>query len=78
MEAVTDGVAVMVKEKYGVRLAPEWLEHLIRAKSSARITARARILLKTDAGWKAVAEALDVSVGTVFRSGARRLPNPAG
>ena len=29
----------------------------------------ARILLKTDAGWKApkVAEALDVSVGTVFR-----------
>ena len=68
-----DGVAVMVKEKYGVRLAPEereWLEHLIRAgKSSARITARARILLKTDAGWKApkVAEALDVSVGTVFR-----------
>ena len=68
-----DGVAVMVREKYGVRLAPEereWLEHLIRAgKSSARITARARILLKTDAGWKApkVAEALDVSVGTVFR-----------
>ncbi len=51
---MTDGVAVMVKEKYGVRLAPEereWLEHLIRAgKSSARITARTRILLKTNEG----------------------------
>ena len=68
-----DGVAVMVKEKYGVRLAPEereWLEHLIRAgKSPARITARARILLKTSEGWSApkVAGALDVSEGTVFR-----------
>ena len=68
-----DGVAVMVKEKYGVRLAPEereWLEHLIRAgKSPARITARARILLETSEGWSApkVAGALDVSEGTVFR-----------
>ncbi len=68
-----DGVAVMVKEKYGVRLAPEereWLEHLIRAgKGPARITARARILLKTSEGWSApkVAGALDVSEGTVFR-----------
>ena len=68
-----DGVAVMVKEKYGVRLAPEereWLEHLIRdRKSPARITARARILLKTSEGWSApkVAGALDVSEGMVFR-----------
>ena len=63
----------MVKEKYGVRLAPEereWLEHLIRAgKTPARITARARILLKTSEGWSApkVAGALYVSEGTVFR-----------
>ena len=63
----------MVREKYGVRLTPEErerLEHLIRAgKSSARVTTRARILLKTDEGWPAprVAEALDVAEGTVFR-----------
>ena len=42
----------MVREKYGVRLEPEQrdrLEHLVRAgKSSARVTTRARILLKTD------------------------------
>ena len=63
----------MVREKYGVRLTPEErnrLEHLVRAgKSSARITARARILLKTDQGWTAprVAQALDVSEGTVLR-----------
>ena len=63
----------MVREKYGVRLAPEErerLEHLVRAgKSPARITARARILLKTSVGWSApkVAGALDVSEGTVFR-----------
>ena len=68
-----DGMAMMVEEKYGVRLAPEereWLEHLIRAgKNPARITARARILLKTSEGWSApkVAGALDVSEGTVFR-----------
>ena len=38
-------------------------------KSSARVVARARILLKTDEGWSApqVAQALDVSEGTVFR-----------
>ena len=71
------GVTVMVKEKYGVRLAPEerdWLEHLIRAgKSPARITARARILLKTSEGWSAPkvagaldVGALDVSEGTVY------------
>ncbi len=63
----------MVREKYGVRLTPEQrnqLEHLVRAgKSTARVTIRARILLKTDAGWSAprVAQALDVVEGTVFR-----------
>ena len=63
----------MVREKYGVRLAPEQrdrLEHVVRAgKSSARVTTRARILLKTDDGWFApqVAEALDVALGTVYR-----------
>ena len=46
------------------------LEHLVRAgKSPARVTTRARILLKTDAGWPAprVAQALDVPEGTVYR-----------
>ena len=63
----------MVWEKYGVRLEPEQrdrLEHVVRAgKSSARVTTRARILLKTDDGWFApqVAEALDVALGTVYR-----------
>ena len=60
-------------EKYPVRLAQgerEQLQQVIRGgKSPARKTARARILLKTDEGWSApkVAEALDISVGTVFR-----------
>ena len=64
----------MVREKYGVRLAPEqrdWLQHLVRAgKGSARVIIRARILLKTDEGWSAprVAQALDVAEGTVFRT----------
>ena len=68
-----DGVMVMVRKKYGVKLAPEErerLEGLVRSgKSPARVMARARILLKTGEGWKApkVAEALDVSEGTVFR-----------
>jgi transposase len=63
----------MVWEKYGVRLEPEQrdrLEHVVRAgKSSARVTTRARILLKTDDGWSApqVAQALDVVEGTVYR-----------
>ncbi len=63
----------MGRELYGVRLAPrerEQLQQLIRSgKSPARETARARILLKVDEGWSAprVAEALDLSVGTVFR-----------
>ena len=63
----------MVREKYGVRLTPEQrnrLQHLVRAgKESARVTIRARILLKTDEGWSAprVAQALDMAEGTVFR-----------
>ena len=63
----------MVREKFGVRLNPEernQLEHLIRVgKRPARVTARARILLKSDDGWPApqVAEALDVAMGTVYR-----------
>ena len=67
------GVAVMVRDKYAVRLAPEQreeLQHLIRVgKCSARVTARARILLKSGDGWAApqVAEALDVALGTVYR-----------
>ena len=62
-----------MREKFAVRLTPEerdQLEHMVRAgKSSARVTTRARILLKTDEGWTApkVAQALDVSEGTVFR-----------
>ena len=38
-------------------------------KRPARVTARARILLKSDDGWPApqVAEALDVALGTVYR-----------
>ena len=61
-------------EKYPVRLAQgerERLQQLIRGgKSPARRTARARILLKADAGWSApkMADALDISVGTVFRT----------
>ena len=63
----------MVREKFAVRLTTEQrgqLEHMVRAgKSSARVTTRARVLLKADEGWTApkVAEALDVSEGTVFR-----------
>ena len=63
----------MVREKFSVRLTPEersQLEHMVRAgKGSARVITRARILLKTDEGWAAprVAQALDVSQGTVFR-----------
>ena len=67
------GVAVMVRDKYAVRLAPEQREELQRlirvGKSSARVTARARILLKSDDGWTApqVAEALDAALSTVYR-----------
>ena len=67
------GVAAMVRDKYAVRLAPEQreeLQQLIRVgKSSARVSARARILMKSGDGWPApqVAEALDVALGTVYR-----------
>ena len=67
------GVAVMVRGKYAVRLTPEErgnLQRLVRGgKSPARMTTRARILLKTGDGWPApqVAEALDVAKGTVYR-----------
>jgi len=47
----------VVREKFAVRLTPEQrdqLEHMVRAgKSSARVTTRARILLKIDEGWSA-------------------------
>ena len=64
----------MVREKFAVRLTPEERKPTggiwVRAgKSPARVTTRARILPKTDEGWPApgVAQALDVSEGTVFR-----------
>ena len=63
----------MVRDKYAVRLAQEQQEELQRlirvGKSPARVTARARILLKSGDGWPApqVAEALDVALGTVYR-----------
>ena len=61
----------MVRDKYAVRLATEQREELqhLGGKSSARVTARARILLKSDDGWASpqVAEALDVALGTVYR-----------
>ena len=64
---------MMVRDKYAVGLAPEQregLQRLVRVgKNSARVTARARILLKSDDGWAApqVAEALDVALSTVYR-----------
>ena len=67
------GVTVMVRDKYAVRLTPEQREDLGRlirvGKSTARVTARARILLKSDDGWTApqVAEGLDVARSTVYR-----------
>ena len=73
----------MVREKFAVWLTPEerdQLEHMVRAgRSSARVTARARILLKTAEGWSApkVAQALVVSEGTVFRQGYGPGPHPA-
>ena len=63
----------MIRDKYAVRLAQEQrgeLQNLIRVgNNSARATARARILLKSDDSWAApkVAEALDVALGTVYR-----------
>ena len=64
----------MVQEKYAVRLSSEDRDHLERwirsGQRSARVINRARILLKTDEGWRAaqVAAALDMSQRTVFRT----------
>ena len=64
----------MAQEKFTVQLSAEdrsQLEGLIRrGQRSARVINRARILLKTDAGWSAsqVAAALDTSPRTVFRT----------
>ena len=63
----------MRRQKYPVGLdheERERLQQLIRGgKSRARVMTRARILMRSEEGWTApkVAEALDVSVGTVFR-----------
>ena len=64
----------MAQEKVALRLSAEdrsQLERLVRSgQRSARVINRARILLKTDAGWSAsqVAAALDTSPRTVFRT----------
>ena len=63
----------MSREKYVVQLTDddrECLQKLVRrGLTPAREVARARILLKADAGWPVVriADALDVSAGTVCR-----------
>ena len=63
----------MSREKYVVQLtdgARESLQKFVRGgTSSVREVARARILLKADDGWTVhrIAEALDVSPGTVYR-----------
>ena len=68
------GASAIAQEKFAVRLSEEdrsQLEGLIRrGQRSARVINRARILLKTDAGWSAsqVAAALDTSQRTVFRT----------
>ena len=73
MRSVDGGGGVMVRDKYAVRLAQEQREELQRlvrvGKNSARVTARARIIIKSADGWAApqVAEALDVALSTVYR-----------
>jgi len=63
----------MSGKRYTIELTTEEREQLIRliraGKHSARIATRARILLKIDDGWKApaIASALDVAEGTVYR-----------
>ena len=51
-EVLMAGVEIMVRDKYAVRLAKEQREELQRlvrvGKNSARVTARARILLKSE------------------------------
>ena len=67
------GIAMMVREKYTVRLAQEEWEELRGlswvGKHPAGVTARARILIKSNDGWPApqLAEALEVALGTVYR-----------
>ena len=62
----------MPGKRYTIQLITEErerLNQLVRGgRHSARIITRARILLKIDEGWKApqIAEALDVSEGTVY------------
>lgn len=69
----------MGRERYVVRLESgerDQLERLVRAGSSpVRKVARARILLKADAGWALgrIVEALDTSPGTVCRTKRRYL-----
>ncbi len=69
-----EGVAAMGRrEVYVVHLKEEEREQLERlvgaGRSPARKIARARLLLKADAGWGAgrIVEALDISPGTVCR-----------
>ena len=63
----------MAGVRYSIQLTSEERERLNRlirgGKHAARITTRARILLKIDNGWKAplVASALDLAEGTVYR-----------
>ena len=63
----------MARERCAVRLCEEERERLTQlvrsGKSSARIVARARVLLNVYEGWNApqMAAALDVSEGTVHR-----------
>ena len=60
----------MVRDKYTVPLAQEQWEELRRliwvGKHPAGVTARPRILIKSNDGWRApqLAEALDVALGT--------------
>ena len=63
------GVAMMVRDKYAVRLAPEQREELQRLIRVGKSSAPARVLLKSDDGWAApqVAEALDAALSTVYR-----------
>ena len=62
----------MSGKRYSIQLITEErerLNQLVRGgRHSARVVTRARILLKIDEGWKAprIAEALDVSEGTVY------------
>lgn len=69
----------MGRERYVVRLENgerDQMERLVRTgKSPARKVARARILLKADAGWMVgrIVEALDTSPGTVCRTKRRYL-----